>query len=419
MQKTTAFCAAACLFISLLTWSSSATGYAQRAVPKPISDSTTPKPVPDGAAPKPISDSAAPTSIPDSAATATQLYLPIAQRYHPRLNIPAKLGARLAHFESNQPPWTPYLVRDAVYELEVRWYQVETSPGVYNWSNLDTALLALTGHTDQLIVGVKAAPSWAREWPEYVSSRPRRDYWEAYAHFINLVIERTGAWGVEIWNEPAQPCYSGILDYYGCWLPATQGRPTMFMFYDGGVNYSQMLKTIIPIIKSAHPQVKVIVGAISGYIKDGEQAQFVLGMRRTGLGGADYFSYHIYMKSDNIKDLPVAYFDFTFEATGRLSADTGLPIIVSETAVRTALINDDTAPPSAQFLEDQNEYLERLIETSPAHPEVHAILWYTLAGCGYENTDLIYNRGVGNEKYKQVYCTWATALGHPEVCPLR
>lgn len=346
------------------------------------------------------------------------LFLPVVRKNPPTIPNGTLLGARLLEETPTHNPWQPYLVNDAVYALDVYWYKVETSPGVYDWSTLDAGVAALQGTNSRLLITIKTSPEWARAFVLYPSSRPVEAYYDDYARFVNMVIDRTGAWGVELWNEPAMKCYAGILENYGCWLFPTEEPLTNQMFFDGGVQYGYMLRTAVPIIRSAHPNVKIVIGALAGYSLGGQQSVFVQGVQSIGFQGADYISFHIYMQSDNVRDLQIAYYDLTFQTTARLHADTGLPVIISETSIRTPGMNDNKLRPSDQFLRDQDEYLRRLLDTLPAHPEVRMILWFSLAGVGFENTDLIQNYGVGLAKYKPVYCTWASVLGHPDACPV-
>jgi hypothetical protein len=108
----------------------------------------------------------------------------------------------------------------------------------------------------------------------------------------------------QIWNEPDAPYVVPLVDSdrrWGCW-----GEPTGDYF--GGEYFAEMLKTIYPAMKSANPNIKVVLGGLlldcdptgvgDGYCLTEEAAQqwnFFEGILKNNGGSAfDIVAFHGY-----------------------------------------------------------------------------------------------------------------------------
>lgn len=104
--------------------------------------------------------------------------------------------------------------------LTFAWDSIEPSPGVYNWSQPDAAVLATANHGISILANVLATPQWASTKPsafnfEFYSPRDVN----TFAGFIRVLISRYGPSGTfwkthpglhkmpimnwQIWNEEA------------------------------------------------------------------------------------------------------------------------------------------------------------------------------------------------------------------------
>ncbi|TVR20524.1 MAG: hypothetical protein EA396_10670 [Anaerolineaceae bacterium] len=90
------------------------------------------------------------------------------------------------------------------FKHQVRWYQIEPEPGVYNWTTLDLVLPIAQEYGYNVLASVVAAPDWARDPNIDLSAEgPPLDY-QLFADFLQVMLERYPGMiqAVEIWNEP-------------------------------------------------------------------------------------------------------------------------------------------------------------------------------------------------------------------------
>lgn len=291
---------------------------------------------------------------------ATQLYMPMMKRQGlPPNSLGVQVDDSITRYD-----WQPYLVDYRMYQFPARWAEIEAERGVYEWTpwlDDNVEIVRQLPHAS-MIIGTKTCPEWARAWPEQIGSPPRYEYWDDYADFVNALIDRYSPWGVEIWNEP--DTYPGpYQDYYGAWIPET-GDP-----FQAGQHYAEFVRVVVWKIKTAHPETKLIIGALMGDMRFLEGMASIEG----GLVG-DYLSIHNYLNASS-------FFYDTFEKVHAARSISGMDIIITETSV----MGDD----GDYHRRMQADYI-RYLKSGMAYENVPLILWYSL-GNDWENTALIRN----------------------------
>ncbi|MCS7039017.1 MAG: beta-galactosidase, partial [Anaerolineae bacterium] len=144
--------------------------------------------------------------------------------------------------------------------LHIHWRQVESQPGVYNWSSLDTRLGNLAAHGFQIVLTVNGNPDWAATT---VCGPIHSQHLGTFANFLSAAVARYSVppYNVRHWalyNEPdnANPSYSWL---GGCW---GKGHANSVPGA-GGAAYATMLKRVYPAMKAANPQVQVWIGGLA------------------------------------------------------------------------------------------------------------------------------------------------------------
>jgi hypothetical protein len=84
---------------------------------------------------------------------------------------------------------------------QVRWEQIEGTPGVYGWEGLDHIVDAYTSSGLKVLLSVSTAPNWARTDP--AGHGPPDDYGRFSAFLLEMATRYKGrVQAYEIWNEP-------------------------------------------------------------------------------------------------------------------------------------------------------------------------------------------------------------------------
>ncbi|HEY0000484.1 MAG TPA: cellulase family glycosylhydrolase [Actinoplanes sp.] len=131
--------------------------------------------------------------------------------------------------------------------FDAPWTQIETAPGVRDWSNLDRVVTraAERGLSIDLVLGTVA--EWARpagtDWRQGASTTEQRD---GFAVFGAAVAERYADRVVayEVWNEPNLP---------GSWAPQPNAA-----------DYLQLLRQTYAAVRAADPEAVVVSGGTGG-----------------------------------------------------------------------------------------------------------------------------------------------------------
>jgi hypothetical protein len=266
-------------------------------------------------------------------------------------------------------------------QIHAKWRDVEAVQGTYDWSPYRDDFLLLSGHP--VVVGLKVVPEWARLWPEYVGSPPKPEFYSYFgAMAANLVAQynHPKQLVLEIFNEPdadrddVKKGTQDLGDAFGCWVMGKN-------WAEGGRRYGECLKMVYPIIKAAHPQVKILAGALIG-----EPSSFIFleAALKAGLM-ADGISFHKYAHY-GIRDQRGP-----FEFAAKLKRMTTWPLVMTETSL---LAKED----SAAFRQAQGAFLSSLLKDFD-ELGIDAMSWYSLADQGWMNSDLVW-RGIAQPAYE-------------------
>jgi hypothetical protein len=191
----------------------------------------------------------------------------------------------------------------------IRWDLIEPVKGQRNWdllANLNQELIQASKSGARVILIVRGTPPWAQKAPASNCGPILSQEFAYFGEFMQELVNRYsrspyGALYWEIGNEP--DVISGQDNpYYGCWGdPADE-------FY-GGEYYGDMLKVVYPMMKTANPNVQVMVGGLlldcdpenppldlnTNKLKDCRPGNFLEGILRNGGGNFfDGVSFHAY-----------------------------------------------------------------------------------------------------------------------------
>lgn len=280
------------------------------------------------------------------------VFLPVVSK-----SIPAPIGVQL---EDHIKDLEDCVIPNRLYHMPIRWNDVEQVRGVYN---IPAKLFEDAGKIEPngWILGTKTTPQWARMWVNHLGSPPKEEYWKDYANFISASVTALAPWGVEIWNEPDTQPRHAEEEFYGAWIQDYGDA------YEAGAYYGRFTAFIYPIIKEAHPEVSIVVGALMGNM------DFLQGAVDAELTG-DFLSLHKYIKARE-------EFGSVFEKVNEARAIVGgMPVIVTETSVL-----GDGSPEHQQL---QADYVAYLREMQPWEG-VPIILWYSMANYWWFNNALV------------------------------
>jgi hypothetical protein len=131
---------------------------------------------------------------------------------------------------------------------QVRWVDVEPSPGQYDWTALDVSLALASEYNTKVMLSVVTAPEWAREPGNQRLDEvgPPADP-QTYANFLITILYRYPGQihAIEVWNE------------------MNIDREWASIYGLSAENYVTLLRTAYTAIKSVDPGIIVISGALS------------------------------------------------------------------------------------------------------------------------------------------------------------
>ena len=216
------------------------------------------------------------------------------------------------------------------------WRDVEAVEGQYDWSKLaqlEDELATARAVGIEPVITIQFTPAWAQKVPNYACGPIRQDKFEAFAAFMEHVVQRYGAnspYHVRYWelgNEPDLAPEEGLFDnIYGCW--GDYNDPGF-----GGGYYAEMLKVVYPRIKAADPNAQVMLPGLiiecNPYIADPctnerrrKSGYFLQGVMDAG-GGACFDMIDVHSYAELRLDLP-AKMHSQYAWSGPLGG-TGLP----------------------------------------------------------------------------------------------
>jgi hypothetical protein len=179
-----------------------------------------------------------------------------------------------------------------------------TKNGTIDWSkikNVEPGMIKASQLGYNLIQIVTDTPDWAQKYPGDpgpVCGPIKQSEFDSFGEFLKAAVARYSAppYNVKYWeigNEPDFPfsAQTGM----GCWGDSSQP-------YFGGQYYGDMLATVIPYIKQANPNVKILNGGLlldcDPSLPDchnPDMASFLEGMVQSGaVSQLDYVNFHAY-----------------------------------------------------------------------------------------------------------------------------
>lgn len=142
------------------------------------------------------------TDVPASPAP-TQTPLPVSvTRFEPGIQVQYSLDLN----PQNQDGWLRD-VKDKLglnwFKQQVRWADVETERGVYDWSKMDLVMPSAARFNLNVMITVLDTPEWAREpGADLTKVGPPANY-DDYVNFVRAILERYPGQiqAIEVWNE--------------------------------------------------------------------------------------------------------------------------------------------------------------------------------------------------------------------------
>ncbi len=145
----------------------------------------------------------------------------------------------------------------------LRWDEIETSPGVYNWTQTDHILADSSRLGFNTIVTIIGNPDWAAEThcgPIYEEHLPD------FARFLTAVTQRYSVppYNIRYWALYNEPDNANAAPQYADWLGGCWGAHHPNALSDaGGAAYAHMLSYAYPAIKAGNPQAQVLLGGLA------------------------------------------------------------------------------------------------------------------------------------------------------------
>ncbi len=202
---------------------------------------------------------------------------------------------KLATTKTANPTW--------IREDGLNWGLIQpTKNGGYDWSSAagtEANMIQASQAGFKLIQIVNGTPDWARKYSDSGCGPIQQSEFASYGNFLKAAVERYSRppYNVQYWeiyNEPDAPVTPKDTGF-GCW-----GDPSLP--YYGGQYFGNMLAAVIPYIRQANPNVKILNGGLLldcdpslSSCSDPEMASFLEGMAQAGVvGQLDYISFHAY-----------------------------------------------------------------------------------------------------------------------------
>ena len=298
------------------------------------------------------------------------------------------------------------------------WYEIEPIEGERDWAaaaDLERVLEQASASGLSTILIVRGTPQWAQRFPGSYCGPILPEKLDQFADFLGEAVRRYSQppYNVRYWelgNEPdVDPLLVRSNSVFGCWGNYLDA-------YYGGGYYADMLKVVYPVIKSADPKARVLLGGLlldcdpsqPPQGKDCSAGNFLEGVLSNG--GGDYFDilsfhgytpyfgpasgypYELYMDKHNpswehlggVVNGKINYIRQLFE-----KYQVEKPIYLTEAALMCAEYNPtDCDPPGAAFYDTQAEYAIRLYVGNWANG-IEGTIWYQFEGPGWRYSGLL------------------------------
>lgn len=135
-----------------------------------------------------------------------------------------------------------------LWDNGVRWDEVNTAPGVYDWPRLDAVVASASGSSSNLLYVLGGTPSWAKEvrcsTPNYLGAK------------YSNCVPRLGPW--KSWVRAVVKRYKGRIGTYQVW-----NEVNFSSFFDGKPAQMVRLTDVAArIIKAQDRNAKVVTGSV-------------------------------------------------------------------------------------------------------------------------------------------------------------
>jgi hypothetical protein len=277
----------------------------------------------------------------------------------PQITVPSTyLSERLGcQIEGDVATIKKWLVPGRIYQIPIKWRDIEPTPGTYVWPEIyDNNVSLLASYP--FIITIKVCPEWARLWPD-VGSPVSSLCYNSLSNFICAIQERYNPEAIELFNEPDVKRKDGkdVGEYFGSWVDDNE------TYYQGGQRYGQCVSSL------QNLGVKMLYGALSMH---DQSLEFLRGAKDSGLNtGAISFHCNIW-RADQ--------FGRAFELARKIKNIVDLPVVMTETTV----IGEED---SLMLMDTQKDYLKFLRRN---YSEIDSINWYAF-NSEWKNNDLIRN----------------------------
>jgi hypothetical protein len=246
--------------------------------------------------------------------------------------IPPKPGGMAVGF--NEEPSAGSFSRQRSLGMPLRrfnvpWNQVETAPGVWNWTAYDRDYRAMLDAGLKPVLLAIGAPCWTRPGRACAPGVPDAAFDPQWAEYVRRLTERyPAAVGVEVWNEP-------------------NITPT-FPPYPDPNRYAALLEAAHAAVKSVNPELPVVSGGLFAAPATGPygiaDSQFLAALYEAGAGDSiDAIGVHPYPTVTDAAGVPARYDLGAMEqALDRIrsvrdaAGYSGTPIWITEVGVSTA-----------------------------------------------------------------------------------
>ncbi|NNJ12643.1 hypothetical protein EKD04_020150 [Chloroflexales bacterium ZM16-3] len=291
------------------------------------------------------------------------------------------------------------------------WSQVEPIRGApYNWAALaqiDAAVAEAKNLGMNPVVIVRGTPVWASVTGSGCAAI-QDQYLPDFANFMAALVQRY-KYDVAYWemgNEPdVDPRLVPSNSPYGCW--GNINDP-----YYGGERYGRMLRTVVPTMRTANPNVKIVIGGLlldrpeTTIVGRGTPERFFEGILRSS--AADFFdilAYHSYPSyispfyDHDLSDLGNIWTNLGGWTLGKAAflrevmARYGVskPLWLNETGLIcwVDVKTQECIPPiNAEFFSAQADHIVRIMARAAA-ANIQQVSWYTLNGPGWRSGGLL------------------------------
>jgi LysM repeat protein len=200
--------------------------------------------IPSGAAAAGLETVATPTPQPTTAAASTPEALPTFDNQ--ATSIGFAYGVQVHLPNQNMPTVVQSATALGVtwVKQQIEWSFYEPTAGNVNWAPIDEMVDALDGAGVNILLGVTAAPAWARDSSQ--EKGPPTDY-STYANFVGQLAQR----------------YKGRVDAYEIWNEPNLRREWNTSTGISAASYVELLRLAYTAIKLSDPRVVVVTGGLA------------------------------------------------------------------------------------------------------------------------------------------------------------